>query len=97
MPIIVAVYVDDKLILSKSLDAINHLKGQLSQEYELTDLGEAHWILGMEIIRDRERRTIELSQRRYIKTILKRFGMENGCAVKTPHGAKLEAHQTRSS
>ena len=49
-PIIVAIYVDDKLILSKSLDAINRLKGQLSQEYELTDLGEAHWILGMEII-----------------------------------------------
>ena len=90
MPIIVAVYIDDKLILSKSLDAINHLKGQLLQEYELMDLGEVHWILGMEIIQDRERWTIELSQCRYIETILERFGMENGRAVKTPMEPNLK-------
>ena len=90
MPIIISVYIDDKLILSKSLDAINCLKSQLSQEYELIDLGEAHWILGMEIIQDCERQTIELLQCHYIETILEHFSMENGHAVKTPMEPNLK-------
>ena len=48
--IIVAVYVDDKMIFANSLELINQLKAQLTTEYDLTDLGEVCWILGMEII-----------------------------------------------
>ena len=50
--LIVAVYVDDKLIFSKNLDAVKHLKMQLSNHFEIMDLGEARWILGMEVIHD---------------------------------------------
>lgn len=82
--IIVAVYVDDKLILSKDQKVINQLKVRLAAEYDLTDLGEARWILGMEIIRDREKRMIELSQRRYIESILERFEMGSSRPVATP-------------
>lgn len=82
--IIVAVYVDDKLILSKCTRAIEKLKQALVKEYDLSDLGEARWILGMEIIRDRDKRIIEISQRRYVEGILERFGMHEGRAVATP-------------
>ena len=74
----VAVYVDDKLIFSKNLNAIKRLKAQLSEHFEITDLGEARWILGMEVIRDRKLGTISLSQHRYITTILDRFGLKDG-------------------
>jgi len=57
-----AIYVDDKMIFSKDLNLISKLKQQLQGKYELTDLGEAHWILGMEIICDHEKKTIKLSQ-----------------------------------
>jgi len=67
--IIVTVYVNDKMIFSNMLALINQLKKELTDEYDLTDLGEAQWILGMEIIRDRKVKSIELSQRRYIETI----------------------------
>jgi hypothetical protein len=60
--IIVAIYVNDKMMLSKDKKMIDELKKRLAGEYKLTDLGEARWILGMEIIRDRNKRTIMLSQ-----------------------------------
>lgn len=82
--IIVAIYVDDKLIISRCREAIERLKLRLSKEYELKDLGEARWILGIEIIRDRDKGTIQLSQRRYIEGLLSRFEMSEGQSVATP-------------
>ncbi|KIM60717.1 hypothetical protein SCLCIDRAFT_72313, partial [Scleroderma citrinum Foug A] len=80
----VAVYVDDKLIFSKNLDAIKRLKTQLSKHFEITDLGKARWILGMEVLCNRPQGTITLSQHHYIKTIIDRFGLKDGQSVSTP-------------
>lgn len=46
-------YVDDILIASKDKEQIQLLKGVLSKEFEMKDLGNAKKILGMEITRDR--------------------------------------------
>ena len=43
----------------------------------MKDLGEASYILGMKIYRDRSKRMLGISQSTYIETMLKRFGMEN--------------------
>ena len=43
----------------------------------MKDLGEASYILGMKIYRDRSRKLLGLSQSTYIDTVLKRFSMEN--------------------
>ena len=43
----------------------------------MKDLGEASYILGMKIYRDRSKRMFRLSQSTYIDTVLKRFSMEN--------------------
>jgi hypothetical protein len=64
------VYVDDMLIFSKLTSAIISFKEQLATIFPTTDLGEAHWILNMEIVCDRTARTITLSQQRYVETIL---------------------------
>jgi len=82
--LIIAIYVDDKLIFSKNVDTIKHLKLQLSEHFEITDLGEARWILGMEVVRNCQQGIISLSQRRYIETILDRFGLKDGRSVSTP-------------
>ena len=68
--LIIAIYVDDKLIFLKNLDAIKHVKAQLSDHFKITELGKACWILGMEVIRDQLQGTITLSQCHYIKMIL---------------------------
>ncbi|GJS43737.1 transposable element [Tanacetum coccineum] len=66
-------YVDDMLIASQSLDEIETLKTQLKSKFEMKDLGEAKMILGMEIVRDRKLRKLCLTQKQYLRRILKRF------------------------
>ena len=43
----------------------------------MKNLGEASYILGRRIYRDRSKRLLGLSQSTYIDTMLKRFNMEN--------------------
>ena len=63
-------YVDDMLITSRNQDEMCRLKAQLSKEFEMKDLGEAKKILGMEIERDRQRGTLCLTQKQYLKKVL---------------------------
>ena len=56
-------YIDDMLIASKSQNEIEKLKTQLSQEFEMKDLGEAMKILGMEIYRNKARGKVNLSHK----------------------------------
>jgi hypothetical protein len=60
--IIVAIYVDDMLIFAESIDILTSFKRQLSNTFPISDLGEARWILNMEIIRNQNNRTISISQ-----------------------------------
>jgi hypothetical protein len=69
--------------------AIDELKQQFTHEYNMTNLGEARWILEMEIICDWEKQTIKLSQQHYITSILNHFDMANGCPILTPIDVKL--------
>ena len=41
----------------------------------MTDLGDVHWILNMEVTCDRQKQTIKLSQSQYIEDILERHGL----------------------
>ena len=43
----------------------------------MKDLGEASYILGIKVYRDRSKRMIGLSQHMYIEKVLKRFSMKN--------------------
>ncbi|GFS33516.1 hypothetical protein Acr_00g0028940 [Actinidia rufa] len=70
-------YVDDMLIASMSKVEIYRLKSQLSQEFEIKDLGEAKIILGMEIKRDKVKGIVWLTQTQYLKKVLQKFGMDS--------------------
>uniref|UniRef100_A0A3Q7JAX8 Reverse transcriptase Ty1/copia-type domain-containing protein n=1 Tax=Solanum lycopersicum TaxID=4081 RepID=A0A3Q7JAX8_SOLLC len=78
------------LIAAKKKYDIQKLKGLLSAEFEMKDLGAARKILGMEIIRDRERRKLFLSQRSYIQKVLARFGMSSSKPIDTPSEEEKE-------
>ena len=43
----------------------------------MKDLGEASYILGIKLLRDRKNRLLGLSQASYIDKMLSKFGMEN--------------------
>jgi len=86
-------YVDDMLIASRDKFSIRKLKTQLSNEFEMKELGATKKILGMEIRRDRQAGKLFLSQQRYIEKVLDRFNMNDCKPVSTP----LAAHFKLSS
>lgn len=82
--IIIAVYVDDLLILSNNEKQKKRLKTQLKKQFNMKDLGKAHFILGFEICKDSKNETISVDQSLYLKNMLKRFGMEDCKKASTP-------------
>lgn len=82
-------YVDDMLIASGNKKTIQELKDRLSGEFEMKDLGKASRILGMDIIRDRKKGTLILSQGKYIQKVLKTFGMQGAKSVMTPTSSQF--------
>ncbi|KAG8486697.1 hypothetical protein CXB51_020179 [Gossypium anomalum] len=77
-------YVDDMLIAVKDKGEIRKVKAQLSEEFEMKDLGPAKKILGMEILRDRKTSKLYLSQKGYIEKVLCRFNMQSAKPISTP-------------
>ncbi|GJR52308.1 retrotransposon protein, putative, ty1-copia subclass [Tanacetum coccineum] len=61
MYIYLLLYVDDILIACKSKSEIEYTKGLLRKGFDMKELGPARKILGMEIVRDRDSRTLKVS------------------------------------
>ena len=76
-------YVDD-LILRGPSSEISAFKADFTKIYEIRDYGEPESFLGMEVTRDRVKRTIKLTQTQYIEQMAKRFGMLDSNYVATP-------------
>ena len=93
--IYLVLYVDDMLLVGNDKKVIQDLKTQLSSKFDMKYLGVVNYILGMEIKRDREKRKLWLNQRKYVKTILKRFNMQDSKPVKvlTLVGVRLSNEQ----
>jgi hypothetical protein len=81
--IFLLLYVNDMLIVARSMKEVNKLKALLSKEFDMKDLGVAKKILGMEIRKDRDAKKLWLSQANYVKKVLERFSMENAKPVST--------------
>ena len=82
--IFLILYVDDILLASSDLDLLHTTKKFLSKNFDVKDIGEATYVIRIEIFRDLSRGLLGLSQNRYIETILERFGMEKCPASVAP-------------
>ena len=51
-------YVDDILFIGNDTEFLNSIKGYLNKNFSMKDLGEAAYILGIKIYRDRSRRLV---------------------------------------
>nr|GEX34471.1 retrovirus-related Pol polyprotein from transposon TNT 1-94 [Tanacetum cinerariifolium] len=83
-------YIDDMLIASKSKAEIESTKTLLKKEFDMKELGEAKKILGVEIVRDRSRKILRVSQFGCVSKILNNFIIENGKSVKMPLGGHFK-------
>lgn len=83
-PIILILYVDDIVLTSSDKGLIDKEKALLAKGFEMEDRGDAHFILGMSIKRDRAKRILTIDQNRYLKAVLERFGMSDCTPIDTP-------------
>ena len=66
---------DDILLASSDVSLLLETKKFLSSKFDMKDLGEASFVIGIEIHRDRSKGVLGLSQKAYIEKILKKFNM----------------------
>lgn len=78
--VILVLYVDDILLASNNKDMLLETKVFLSSKFVMKDLGDASYVLGIEIHRDRTKGVLELSQMAYIEKVLKRYNMHK-CSI----------------
>lgn len=86
--IIIAIYVDDLLLLGPDIEAVQKLKNQLNSRFRMKDLGPVAWLyLGMQITRDRSKRTVWINQCTCIKRAIEDRDMVSCNPVSTPMDA----------
>ena len=67
-------YVDD-IVLCGTPSEVTRLISLFKQRFEIKDLGDIEYLLGIRITRDRQHRSISLSQELYLTKILERFNL----------------------
>ena len=69
--IFLILYVDDILLASSDVGLLLETKKFLSSNFDMKDLGETSFVLGIEIHRDRTKGVLGLSQKAYLEKVLK--------------------------
>ncbi|GJY64156.1 putative RNA-directed DNA polymerase [Tanacetum coccineum] len=93
--VILVLYVDDIILASNDLNMLYETKMFLLEKFEMNNLEEASYLIGIEIYRDRSRGRLGLSQRVYIDKILKKYNMHNCSPTVAPvvKGDKFGAYR----
>ena len=79
---IIALYVDDLIIVTTTEAEMNEIKASLRQNFKMTDMGSLHFCLGVSIKQCAD--MIKLSQKHYIEKLLKRYELDDANPVCTP-------------
>ena len=93
--VFLVLYVDDILLIGNDVEKLSNVKKWLAEQFQMKDLGEASYVLGIQIIRDRSKKLLALSQASYIGKVLARFSMQNSKKGLLParHGIALSKEQ----
>ncbi|KAL0455315.1 UNVERIFIED_CONTAM: Retrovirus-related Pol polyprotein from transposon TNT 1-94 [Sesamum latifolium] len=68
---------DDILLIGNDVKMLGDTIAWLSTQFSMKDLGEASYILGIKIFRDRSKKMLGMTQNSYVEKVLKRFKMEH--------------------
>ncbi|CAJ2646460.1 unnamed protein product [Trifolium pratense] len=92
--ILICLYVDDLLVTGSDIAKIEKFKTVMMTEFELTDLGEISYFLGIEFLKTSK--GLMLHQRKYAGEILKRFNMSDCTYAITPMETNLKLEMNES-
>jgi transposase InsO family protein len=80
----VLVWVDDLILIGEDIEVLTTFKAELAETFEVKDLGPVKDMVGLEVQRNREQRTLKISLTKYTKDIIENFGMAECNAMGTP-------------
>ncbi|GJS14948.1 retrovirus-related pol polyprotein from transposon TNT 1-94 [Tanacetum coccineum] len=86
--IIVQIYVDDIIFGSTCQDLCDDFSKIMHDEFEMSMMGELNFFLGLQI--KQLEYGIFFNQSKYVKEMLKKFGLENVKPIKTPMSSKTK-------
>ncbi|RVW61892.1 Retrovirus-related Pol polyprotein from transposon TNT 1-94 [Vitis vinifera] len=92
---IIIVYVDDIILTGDHEEKIDLLKKLLTKEFEIKDLGNLKYFLGMEIARSKK--GIAVSQRKYVVDLLNETGMLGCKPAETPMDTTVKLEESDGS
>ena len=81
---------DDLIIIGRAYQLIADIKSNMSQEFEMKDLGELHYCLGIAFWRESGKKFI--TQRKYAREILDIFQISMQMCI-NPFGSKCQILQ----
>ncbi|GKC55602.1 retrotransposon protein, putative, ty1-copia subclass, partial [Tanacetum coccineum] len=90
-------YVDDIIIMGNRIPSLQSAKSYLGKCFAMNDLGEAAFILGIKIYRDRSNQLIRVNQSAYMDKILKRYRMDNSKRGNIPMQERLDLNKTQGA
>ena len=68
--VFLVLYVDDILPIGNDVETLSNVKKWLAEQFQMKYLGEASYILRIQIIRDHKKKLLALSQASYIDKVL---------------------------
>ncbi|KAH9687063.1 hypothetical protein KPL70_014633 [Citrus sinensis] len=87
--LIISLYVDNLIFTGNNENMFEEFKKSMEKEFDMSDLGKMRYFLGVEVVQNEN--GIYLSQKKYAKEVLDRFGMRESNHSKNPivPGCKL--------
>ena len=83
----IGVYVDDIVLAGRDERRLQEIKDDFSKKFDIKDLGEIKYFLGIKVVQDKESNSIWIGQPAYTKNLLKSYGMQDSNPVNTPADA----------
>jgi len=90
--LVLAAATDDFTIVTNSRTLSTKTKSKLNSHFELVDLGDINWLLGVSVTRNLKDKTISLGQQAYVEQILARFGLSDARPDVTPMEPGADYH-----
>lgn len=81
---IVAVYVDDLILMTSTADEMQQIKNSLASQFQMKDMGMLHYCLGINIEQDEANQCLWIHQKQYILNMLEKYSLTEAKTVSTP-------------
>lgn len=91
----ILVYMDDILIAAKDMAAVDNVKERLNSIFDVRDLGEAKYFLGMSLNRNRAEHTLKMSQHRLASELVDKYGLKEAKTKSIPMSPSIRITQTQ--